>query len=135
MDWFNFQRDKAVLAALALAIGMIAFGLTGAYQAFGYSVALFIGVLVGVGFARRTDRGTWLPPILATLVLLVSLAGAFAYQAVPVTSPDDTVLGFQKGTAFVIYGIWIPAFFTLGLTFVFFFDRLGEQSSSRKGER
>jgi hypothetical protein len=135
MEWFNFQRDKAALAVLVLAVVMIVAGLTGSYQMFGYCVALFIGVLAGVGFARRGDAGTLFPPVLATLVLLISLAGAFAYQSVPVMSPDDTVLGFQKGTAFVIYGVWIPAFFTLGLTFVFFFERLGDRPSSGKDVR
>jgi hypothetical protein len=66
-------------------------------------------------------------------VLLVSLTGAFAFQAVTVTSPADTTLGFQPGTAFVIYGIWIPALFTLGLTYVLLFDRLADRPSSSTG--
>jgi hypothetical protein len=124
MEWFNFRRDRVALGVLVLAIVMIASGLAGNSRVFGYSVALFIGLLAGLGFARQRDAHTWWPPMVATLVLVVSLAGAFAFESVPVESVDDTVLGFQAGTAFVVYGVWIPAFFTLGLTYALVFDRL-----------
>jgi hypothetical protein len=130
MEWFNFRRDRVALGVLALAIAMIAAGLTGNSRVFGYSVVLFIGLLAGLGFVRRHDTTTWWPPAVATLVLVVSLAGAFAFEASRVDSAADTVLGFQAGTAFVIYGIWIPAFFTLGLTFVLVFDRLDDADAS-----
>lgn len=130
MEWFNFQRDRVALAVLTLAIVMIASGLAGNSRVFGYSVVLFIGLLAGLGFARQRDPLTWWPPIVATLVLLVSLAGAFAFESVPVENVGDTVLGFQTGTAFVVYGVWIPAFFTLGLTYVLVFDRLADQKAS-----
>jgi len=126
MEWFNFQRDRVALAVLTLAIVMIASGLAGNSRVFGYSVVLFIGLLAGLGFARQRDARTWWPPIVATLVLLVSLAGAFAFESVPVEGVADTVLGFQAGTAFLVYGVWIPAFFTLGLTYVLVFDRLAD---------
>lgn len=132
MEWFNFRRDAPALAVLVLAVVMIAAGLSGRAQVFGYAVVLFIGLFAGIGFVRRHDGATLWPPVVATIVLVVSLAGAFAYQAAPVGSASDTVLGFQTGTAFVIYGIWIPAFFTLGLTFVLLFDRLGPQSPSAR---
>ncbi len=130
MEWFNFRRDRVALGVLTLAIVMIASGLAGNSRVFGYAVALFIGLLAGLGFARQRDTRTWWPPVLATLVLLGSLAGAFAFEAVPVESVADTVLGFQAGTAFVIYGVWIPAFFTLGLTYVLVFDRLDDRRTS-----
>jgi hypothetical protein len=124
MEWFNVRRDGVALTVLMLAVVMIAAGLAGNSQLFGYGVVLFIGLLAGVGFVRRHDARTWWPPAIATLVLLVSLTGAFTFQATPVSGVSDTVLGFQTGMAFVVYGIWIPAFFTLGLTYVLVFDRL-----------
>ena len=127
MEWFNFRRDAVAIAVLVLAVVMIAAGLTASSRVFGYAVVLFIGLLAGLGFVRGRDVRTWWPPAVATLVLLVSLSGAFAFQAVPVESAADTVLGFQTGMAFVVYGIWIPAFFTLGLTYVLVFDRLADQ--------
>jgi hypothetical protein len=130
MEWFNFRRDRVALGVLALAIVMIASGLAGNSRVFGYSVALFIGLLAGLGFARQHDARTWWPPALATLVLIVSLAGAFAFEGARVDSAADTVLGFQTGTAFVVYGIWIPAFFTLGVAYVLVFDRLGDRDAS-----
>jgi hypothetical protein len=130
MEWFNFRRDRVALAILALALTMIGAGLTGSSRVFGYAVVLFIGLLAGLGFARRGDARTWWPPVLATGVLLISLTGAFAFEASPVHSAGDTVLGFQAGTAFVIYGIWIPAFVTLGLTYVLVFDRLSDRTAA-----
>ena len=130
MEWFNFRRDRVALAVLALSIVMIGSGLTGNSRAFGYAVILFIGLLAGLGFVRQRDVRTWWPPVLATLVLLVSIAGAFAFEAAPVHGVADTVLGFQPGMAFVVYGIWIPAFFTLGLTYVLVFDRLDDRHDS-----
>lgn len=129
MEWFNVRRDGVALGVLALAVAMIAAGLAGNSRLFGYSVVLFIGLLAGLGFVRRHDTVTWWPPAVATLLLVVSLAGAFAFEASRVDSVADTVLGFQAGTAFVIYGLWLPAFFTLGVTFVLVFDRLGDANA------
>ena len=127
MEWFNARRDGMALAVLVLSIVMIASGLTGRSRLFGYAVALFIGVLAGRGFGRPHDTATWWPPVVATLVLLASLAGAFAFETAPVDDAAETVLGFQAGTVFVIYGVWIPAFFTLGVTYVLLFDRLADR--------
>lgn len=126
MEWFNVRRDGVALAVLVLAVVMIVSGLSGSSRVFGYAVVLFIGLLAGLGFVRERDARTWWPPLVATLVLVVSLAGAFAFEASPVNDATDTVLGFQTGMAFVIYGIWVPAFFTLGLTYVLVFDRLAD---------
>jgi hypothetical protein len=133
--WFDLRRDWVALTILALSIVMIGSGLTGHSRVFGYAVVLFIGVLAGLGFIRRRHRSTWWPPIVATLVLLLSLAGAFAGEAFPVDGAADTVLGFQAGTAFVVYGIWLPAFFTLGVTYVLVFDRLSDQSAVAADEK
>jgi hypothetical protein len=130
MEWFNFQRDRVALAVFALAVVMIASGLAGNSRLFGYAVVLFIGLLAGLGFVRQHDTGTWWPPALATLVLVGSLTGAFAFEAARVDTVSDTVLGFQPGTAFVIYGIWLPAFFTLGVTYVLVFDRLADRRTA-----
>ena len=56
------------------------------------------------------------------------MIGLFLYQDAPVRSVGDTVGGFQVGTAFLIYGVWIPAFFTLGVGFALVFDRLDDPS-------
>jgi hypothetical protein len=128
MEWFNARRDGMALAVLVLSIVMIASGLTGHSHVFGYAVALFIGLLAARGFGRPRDPVTWWPPAVATLVLLASLAGAFALETARVDDAADTVLGFQAGTAFVIYGVWIPAFFTLGVTYVLLFDRLADRT-------
>lgn len=126
MQWFDLRRDAMALAVLALSIVMIGTGLTGHARVFGYAVALFIGVLAGRGFARPRDPLTWWPPVFATVVLVASLAGAFAFEATRVEAAADAVLGFQAGTAFVIYGVWLPAFFTLGVTSVLLFNRLAD---------
>lgn len=135
MEWFSVRRDGIALALLVLSIVMIGAGLSNHPRLFGYSVVLFIGLLAGLGFVRRHLQATWWPPALATMILLASLGGAFAYEAVPVNGPDDTLLGFQQGTAFVVYGIWVPALFTLGLTYVLLFERLAERRPASPGDR
>ena len=111
----NMARDGWVLALLTVLVVLLIASLSGAYRVFGYGLVAFIGIMTARGFAER-DRTTWLPPLIATLVLLVSLTGLFRYEGAQVTSVADTMLGFQPGTAFLVYGVWIPAFFTLGLT-------------------
>lgn len=133
----NLRRDGLVVAVLVCMLVMLVAGLAGAYRVFGYALVAFLGTLMGLGFIRRGDRVTWLPPLLATTVLLVSLAGMFANESAVVRDASDTVLGFQRGTAFLIYGIWIPAFFTMGLSFALVFDRLadeGTRSADVKGD-
>lgn len=130
MEWFNFRRDRVALAVLVLSTVMIGAGLTGNSRLFGYAVVLFIGLLTGLGFVRHDKPATWWPAAVATAVLLASLAGAFAFEAAPVYGVKDTVLGFQTGTAFVIYGVWLPALFTLGVAYVLLFEHLDEPRPS-----
>jgi hypothetical protein len=54
----------------------------------------------------------------------------FANESAAVQSAGDTILGFQPGTAFLIYGVWIPAFFTMGVGFALVFDRLNADAAS-----
>jgi hypothetical protein len=126
MNHFDLRRDGFVLALLVLMVVLLVSALSGSYRAFGYALVVFLGMLAALGFVRRGDRITWLPPILATAVLLVAFAGMFAYETAAVHDVRDALLGFQKGTAFLIYGVWIPAFFTMGVTFALLFDRLTE---------
>jgi hypothetical protein len=127
----NMARDGWVLILLVAMVVLLIASLIGAYQLFGYTLVAFLGVIAARGFVER-DRVTWVPPIVATLVLLMAFAGIFRYERTPVHDAADTVLGFQPATAFLIYGIWIPAFFTLGLSFALVFDRL---TDGTRGER
>jgi hypothetical protein len=124
MEWFNLRRDGLVLVLLALITVMLISGLAGAYHVFGYALVALLGTLAGLGFVRRGDPLTWVPPLIVTTVLVSSFAGMFAYESSVVGDANDTVLGFQPGTAFLVYGVWIPAFFTLGVSFAVVFDRL-----------
>ena len=127
----NMARDGWVLGLLAVMVVLLMASLSGAYQVFGYALVAFIGMMIARGFAER-DRLTWVPPLIATFVLLLAFTGLFRYERVPVHSVDDTVLGFQPATAFLVYGIWIPAFFTMGLSFALLFNRL---TNDARGER
>jgi hypothetical protein len=126
----NWRRDGVVLVLLGLMLALLVAALTGAYRAFGYTLVAFLGVLMGLGFVRRREPVTWIPPVVATAVLLTAFTGMFANETAPVLSADDTVLGFQRGTAFLVYGVWIPAFFTMGLGFALVFDRLGGEADT-----
>lgn len=108
--------------------------LSGAYRVFGYALVALLELLMGLGFVRQGDRVTWLPPSIATAILLVAFTGMFTTETSVVRDAGDTVLGFQRGTAFLIYGVWIPAFFTMGVGFALVFDRLGggDDASTRK---
>lgn len=119
----NLARDGWVLALLAAMVVLLVASLSGAYQLFGYTLVAFLGMMAARGFVSR-DRVTWVPPILATVVLLVAFAGIFRYERAAVQSAADTMLGFQPGTAFLVYGIWVPALFTMALSFTLVFDRL-----------
>jgi hypothetical protein len=121
LDW---RRDGLVLLLLAVMLVMLGAALTGAYRAFGYALVAFVGLLTGLGCVRRGDPLTWAPPLVATVVLFAAFVGMFANETAVVRQRTDTVLGFQTGTAFLIYGVWIPAFFTMGLGFALIFDRL-----------
>ncbi len=122
----DLRTDGPVLALFLLALVLLGAGLTGAYRLFGYALVAFLGVLFGIGFVRKAAPVTWVPPVVATAVLLASFVGLFAYEADPVRHLGDTVLGFQRGTAFLVYGVWLPAFFTLGVAFALVFPHLGD---------
>lgn len=135
----ELRRDGFVLLLLAVMLVLLASALGGAYRVFGYALVMFLGLMTGLGFIRRHDPLTWAPPVLTTAVLLVAFTGMFSNESAIVHSAADTTLGFQPGTAFLIYGVWIPAFFTMGVGFALVFDRLsaGDASSSdtKRGRR
>ena len=118
------RRDGFVLALLLLMVVMLVAALSGAYRVFGYGLVTFLGMLAALGFVNRRHPVTWIPPLVATTVLLVAVTGMFLNEGATVTAVDDTLLGFQPGTAFLVYGVWIPAFFTMGLGFALVFDHL-----------
>ena len=124
------RNDALILLLLAALVVMLAAALTGAYQVFGYGLVAAIGLTAALGFVRSGVPASWVPPAVATLVLLVSFAGMFAYEQVPVLAPADTWGGFQPGTAFLVYGVWLPAFVTLALGFALVFDRLAARDAS-----
>lgn len=109
---------------LALMLILLGSALAGASRLFGYALVAFLGLMCGLGFARRRDPLTWIPPVIATAVLLVAFTGMFANESAAVHGAGDTTLGFQRGTAFLIYGVWIPAFFTMAVSFALIFDRV-----------
>jgi hypothetical protein len=126
------RRDGVVIILLIGFIALLAAALTGAEQVFAYGLVLVLGLFVGLGFVRRHDPLTWIPPALVVGVLLVAFRGMFANQDVPITSAVDAVGGFQAATAYLVYGLWVPAFFTMGLAFSLLFDRLsGDVDESR----
>lgn len=126
MDRLNLRRDGFVLALLLVMIVLLVAALTGAYRVFGYGLVTFIGMMLGVGFARRRRPITWLPPVLATTVLLVAFTGIFVFETAPVHDPGDTVMGFQAATAFLVYGLWLPAYFTMGVSFALLFHHVSD---------
>lgn len=125
------RTDLFVLLLLTALVLMLGAALTGAYQVFGYALVGAIGVTAALGFVRTGVTASWMPPLIATAVLLGSFIGMFRFEHVPVTSPDDTWWGFQPGTAFLIYGVWIPAFFTLALGYALVFDHVSAQATRR----
>lgn len=120
----DLRRDAVVLVLFAVMLVMLGAALSGAARVFGYALVALLGAFLTLGFGRRGDPVTFIPPAVATTVLIVALHGMFARELIPVEGPGDTVLGFQPGTAFLVYGVWIPAFFTLGLGFALVFERL-----------
>jgi hypothetical protein len=118
-----------MITLLVVMLLMLTAALTGRYRVFGYGLVAFLGMLMGLGFVRGGNRATWGPPIVATFVLLLAFSGMFLYEDAPVRDAADTLLGFQPGTAFLVYGVWIPAFFTMGLGFTLLFDHLAAAGS------
>lgn len=134
MAHLNLRRDGFVLLLLAVMAVLLLAALTGSYRLFGFGLVAFLGMLMWLGFARRGDPVTWVPPLAGAAVLLAAFAGIFTYETSPVRDPADTILGFQRGTAFLVYGIWIPAFVTMGVGFAWVFDRLArDEDSSARG--
>lgn len=131
MDHISLRRDGFVLGLLVLMLVLLVSALTGAYRVFGYTLVAFLAMLMGLGFLRRGDPVTWVPPVLATVVLAIAFTGMFVNEGSVVRDGGDTVLGFQPGTAFLVYGIWIPAFFTMGLSFALVFNHLAEDGEAR----
>lgn len=132
MDRINLRRDAFVLALLAVMFVLLVAGLAGAYRVFGYALVAFLGMLMALGFVRRGDPVTWAPPVVATTVLLIAFTGMFLAESTEVRDAADTILGFQPGTAFLVYGVWIPAFFTMGVGFALVFDRLTDHLPRQK---
>lgn len=124
MEWFSLRRDGLVLLIGVLLVIMLGTGLTNAYRLFGYALVGLLGLLAGVAFVRRGKAVTWLPPVLATVVLAAGMTGMFVNESVVVHNVGDTVLGFHPGTAYLVYAVWIPAFFTLGVGFAVLFPQL-----------
>jgi hypothetical protein len=130
----DLRRDGFVLLLLLVLVVLLGSGLVGAYHVFGYALVAFVGVMTGLGFIRRGDAATWGPPVLASTVLFGAFTGMVAYEAAAVHSAADTVLGFQRGTAFLIYGVWIPALFTMGISFSLLFDRVNGPGDPDSGD-
>ena len=136
MEQFNLRRDGYVLALFVLMAVLLVSGLSGAYQVFGYALMAYIGISLAMGYVRSGRPITWVPPLVTTALLFIALIGMFAYQSTPVFDAGDTVLGFQPGTAFLIYVLWVPAFFTLSLGFVWIFRQwLGDGADEQGGRR
>ena len=125
MRRFTFT-DIVVGTLFVLVVVMLVSGLMAAHRVFGYALVVWLGVLAGLGFARRGEPRTWFAAALAFACLALGMTGILANESAVVTSVADTVLGFQAGTASLIYGIWLPGFFTLGVAFVLLFDRLAD---------
>lgn len=124
------RKDWMIGFLLVLMLLMLAAGLAGAHWVFAYAVVTWLGVLAGFGFVRRGDARTWIAVALAFAMLLVGMTGILLNESVIVESTADTVLGFHPGTASLVYGIWVPGLFTLGVAFVLLFDRLVEPGRS-----
>lgn len=126
------RTDLVVGVLFVLMLVLLVSGLMGAHWVFAYAIVTWLGVLAGLGFVRAGQRRTWIAAALVFIGLFLGMTGILQNESVVVTSAADTVLGFQPGTASLIYGVWIPGFFTIGVAFVLLFDRLadsGEGSS------
>jgi hypothetical protein len=125
----SVTRDGAVAVLFFELLGLLVTGIIGAYHAFGVLLVLTIGTFAALGFGRRGDLLSWTPPLAATVILMAGLVGVYAFENVVVAGAQDTRLGFHPATAFLVYVIWIPGFFTLGLTYTLCFERLFRHAS------
>jgi len=123
MQGFTF-KDAVVGLLFVLMLILLVSGLLGAYQVFAYALVAWLGVLVGIGFARSGQPRTWMAAGWVFAWLVIGMTGVLMNEAVVVSSVADTVLGFHPGTAALVYGIWLPGAFSLGIGFVLLFDRL-----------
>jgi len=128
-------QDRYVLAMFLLFLVLLVAGLTGAAQMFAYGLAALLGVVVGRGLGRRGVGATWVVVALFVAVVFGAMTGLFRYQSVVVRDVGDTVLGFHPATAILVYGLWIPAFITLGVGFAVLFDRLDHERERREVTR
>jgi hypothetical protein len=129
----RFTNEDAVVGLLfVLMLLLLVSGLAGAHRVFAYGIVAWLGVLSGIGFVRAGVPSTWIAAALVFIGLSLGMTGVLLNESVIVRSAADTVLGFHPGTASLIYGIWAPPLFTLGVAFVLLFDRLvdDEQDSS-----
>jgi hypothetical protein len=85
-----------------------------------------LGTLAGLGLVRRRQPLTWIATGVVFAGFFIGMNGLLRNESVVVRSPEDTLLGFQPGTAYLIYGIWVLAFFTLAGGFSLLFNRLGD---------
>jgi len=118
------SADRFVALMFVLILLLLGSGLVGAHRVFGYGIVLWLGVLAGLGFVRTGQPRTWLAAILVFVCLAIGMTGILFYESAVVSSTADTVLGFHPATAFLVYGIWAPGLFTLGVAFVLLFDQL-----------
>jgi len=116
--------DRVVGLLVVLILLLLYAGLTGAHWLFAYALVGWLGVLAGIGFVRAGEVSTWIAAVLVVTGLGLGMTGVLLNEAVVVTSTEDTVLGFHPGTASLVYGIWVPGLFTIGLAFVLLFDRI-----------
>jgi len=120
------RTDLVVGLLFVLMLVLLASGLAGAHWVFAYAIVTWLGTLAGMGFARAGQPRTWLAAALVFVVMFLGMTGILQNESAVVTSAADTVLGFQAGTASLIYGVWVPGFFTIGVAFVLLFDRLAD---------
>ena len=116
--------DRVVMLLVVLILLLLYAGLTGAHWLFAYALVGWLGVLAGVGFVRAGDARTWIAAALVAIGLCLGMTGVLLNEDVVVTGTADTLLGFHPGTASLVYGIWVPGLFTIGLAFVLLFDRI-----------
>lgn len=131
----TLRRDGVVALLFVELLVLLGAGVAGRYQLFAFVLIFTIGTFAAMGFARRDDRISWGPPMAATIVLLAGMLGVFAFEDVVVRSVEDTAFGFHPATAFLVYLIWLPGFFTLGLTYTLTFKRLRRAAGAEQAER
>ena len=117
-------KDGVVGLLVVLILLLLISGLLGAHRIFAYALVAWLGALAGIGFARAGEPRTWIAAIVVFAFLACGMTGVLLNESVVVKSVADTVLGFHPGTAALIYGIWVPGVFSLGVGFVLLFDRL-----------